>query len=86
MDELKLKRELLLTYSEFKTYSPLPIETEFSHTQVTLLRTSSVKNMNILQLEEGHVLVRYFTGLTEAEFESRNSEEKPYSPLTDPSE
>jgi hypothetical protein len=86
LEDLRLKKEILLKHSEFTSYSPLPIETEFSDSRVALLKNNSGKNMNMLQLEDGTVLIRFFTGLTQAEFDSRNSEEEPYSPLSDPEE
>lgn len=84
--DLRLKREIPISHAEFMEYSPLPIETEFSDSRVTLLRTNSGKNMNILKLEEGLILIRYFTGLTEAEYSSRKSEDESYAPLSDPDE
>lgn len=86
LEDLKLKKEIPITHSEFIEYSPLPIETEFSDSRVALLKNNSGKNMNMIPLDNGTVLIRYFTGLTEAEFDSRNSEEEPYSPLSDPEE
>jgi hypothetical protein len=86
LENLSLKKEIPISHSEFKAYPPLPIETEFSDSRVTLLKNNSGKNMNMLQLENETVLIRYFTGLTEAEYESRNSEEEPYAPLSDPKE
>lgn len=86
LEDLKLKKEIPIAHSEFLEYSPLPIETEFSDSRVALLKNNSGKNMNLIPLENGTVLLRYFTGLTEAEFESRNSEENPYAPLSDPGE
>lgn len=86
LQDLKLKREIPITHADFQAYSPLPIETEFSDSRVALLKNNSGKNMNMLQLEDGIVLIRYFSGLTEAEYESRNSEEEPYAPFSDPAE
>lgn len=86
LEDLKLKKEIPLSHSELQEYSPLPIETEFSDSRVALLKNNSGKNMNMIPLDSGTVLVRYFTGLTEAEFDSRNSEEEPYAPLSDPAE
>lgn len=86
LEDLSLKKEIPLRHSEFKAYPPLPIETEFSDSRVALLKNNSGKNMNMLQLENETVLIRYFTGLTEAEFESRNSEDEPYAPFSDAAE
>ncbi|WP_111671958.1 hypothetical protein [Algoriphagus litoralis] len=86
LEDLALKREIPITHSEFKEYSPLPMDTEFSDPRIGLLRNNSGKNLNLIPLDDEILLVRYFTGLTEAEFESRNSEEEPYAPLSDASE
>lgn len=86
LEELKLKTEIPIKHSEFKEYSPLPVETEFTDSRVALLKNNAGKNMNMLQLENGTVLIRYFTGITEEEYESRNSKEEPYAPLSDPKE
>ncbi len=86
LEGLKLKREIPITHSEFIQHSPLPIETSSGDERVAAMKNNSGKNMNLIHLGKDLLMIRYFTGITEGQFDARNSEEKPYIPYNDPLE
>ncbi|MEN2281103.1 hypothetical protein AAGF08_03125 [Algoriphagus sp. SE2] len=86
LKDLSLKNRIPITYSEFLTYDPVPIGTRISEEIVLPLRRLAAKNQKLMNLGDGIYLLQYFTGITEAEFENRNSEDEPYSASLDTSE
>lgn len=86
LEDLTLKNRIPITYSEFLTYDPVPIGTRVFEEIVLPLRRLSARNQKIMNLGDGTYLLQYFTGISEAEFENRNSEDEPYSASLDTSE
>lgn len=86
LSDLSIKQRIPISYSEFLTYDPVPIGTPFSDESTLPLRRLSAKNQKLLNLGNGIYALQYFTGINEAEFESRNSEDQPYSGSLDASE
>lgn len=78
LPDLSLKRTIPITHSEFKTYSPLPIGTPFSDERVVALNRLSARNQKLFNLGNNTYALQYFTGISQAEHDSRNSEEDPY--------
>ncbi|MBN3583197.1 hypothetical protein JYB64_12430 [Algoriphagus aestuarii] len=81
-----LKKSIPITYSEFITYNPVPIESPFDDLRAQNLGRLSARNQKLFNLENGEYILQYFTGVTESEFESRNSEDLPYFPSQDATE
>jgi len=86
LNNLSLKNRIPISYSEFLTYNPVPLGTPFSDEGILPLRRLSAKNQKLLHMDQGVYLLQYFTGITEAEFENRNSENEPYYASLDTSE
>ncbi|WP_373399391.1 hypothetical protein V8V91_06600 [Algoriphagus halophilus] len=86
LPEFTLKNSIPINYSEFLTYNPVPIGAPFDDPQAINLARLSGRNRKLINLGNGFVLLQYFTGITESEFENRNSEENPYSAVQDASE
>lgn len=86
LPDLSLIKRIPIQYSEFLTHSPLPIDTPFDNPQLINLSRLSGRNRKLIHLDKDLILLQYFTGITEAEFESRNSEVSPYSGVQDASE
>lgn len=86
LPELTLKRTVPIQYSEFLTYSPVPIGTPLDDSRAVNLSRLSGRNRKLINLENDLILLQFFTGVTESEFENRNSEENPYSAIQDASE
>ncbi|WP_192346656.1 hypothetical protein [Algoriphagus sp. Y33] len=75
---LTLSRSIPIVHSEFLTYPPLPIGTSFSDERTIALNRLSARNQKLLNLGDKTYLLQYFTGVSQAEYDSRNSEEAPY--------
>lgn len=86
LPQLTVNRNIPISYSEFLTYSPLPIGTSFSDERAIALNRLSARNQRLFNFEDQTYLLQYFTGITEAEYESRNSEDDPYVGQNDESE
>ncbi len=86
LSNLSLKKRIPISYSEFLTYNPVPIGTAFSDEITLPLKRLSARNQKLLNLGNGIYILQYFTGITEAEFENRNTEDEPYSASLDASE
>ncbi|MDR7130441.1 hypothetical protein J2X69_002791 [Algoriphagus sp. 4150] len=86
LPELTLSRSIQIAHSEFLTYPPLPIGTSFSDERTIVLNKLSARNQKLLNLGDKTYLLQYFTGISQAEYDSRNSEEAPYIGRFDTSE
>ena len=86
LPELTLKTSIPISYSEFLSYGPVPIGTAFDDPRALNIGRLSARNQNLFKIGKDHLLLSYFTGVTGAEFENRNSEDKPYSAIQDVSE
>lgn len=86
LPDLRLKQTIPVTHTEFQTYPPVPIETQFSDERAIQLSRLSAKNQKILNLGNHTYALQYFTGISQAEYDSRNSEENPYVGQLDESE
>ncbi|SFT64949.1 hypothetical protein SAMN04489724_1407 [Algoriphagus locisalis] len=75
---LTLNRTIPISHSEFLTYDPLPIGTPFSDERAITLNKLSARNQKLFSFGDNTYLLQYFTGISQAEYESRNSEEDPY--------
>ena len=75
---LTLNRAIPITHSEFLTYDPLPIGTPFSDERAITLNKLSARNQKLFNLGDNTFLLQYFTGISQTEYDSRNSEEIPY--------
>ncbi|TXE12446.1 hypothetical protein [Algoriphagus aquimarinus] len=78
LSDLSLKRSIQIAHSEFKTYSPVPIGTQFPDPNVLQLSRLSARNQKLLNFGDNTYLLQYFTGISQAEYDGRNSEENPY--------
>ena len=78
LPELAFNRSIPITHSEFTTYVPLPIGTPFSDEKAIALNRLSARNQKLFNMGDNIYLLQYFTGISQAEFDSRNSEEDPY--------
>ncbi|WP_040302653.1 hypothetical protein [Algoriphagus machipongonensis] len=86
LPDLNFKESIPVEYSEFKVQNPVPIGTGFDNPQVTNLSRLSARNQNLLNFGDGLYLLQYFTGISDAEYESRTSEDAPYFGTQDASE
>ncbi|MEB2777013.1 hypothetical protein SYJ56_16975 [Algoriphagus sp. D3-2-R+10] len=75
---LSLSRSIPITHSVFTTYPPIPIGTSFSDEKAMQLGRLSAKNQKLFNLGNETYILQYFTGISQAEYDSRNSEENPY--------
>lgn len=78
LPDLSLKQTIPITYSEFQTYSPVPIGTQFPDPNVLQLSRLSARNQKLLNLGDNIYALQYFTGISQAEYDSRNSEDEHY--------
>ncbi len=78
LPDLSLDRTVPISYSEFKTYPPVPIGTNFSDEKANALNKLSARNQRLLNLQDNTYLLQYFTGISQAEYDNRTSEENPY--------
>lgn len=83
---LVLKNSIPISYSEFLKFSPVPLGTPLDDSRVQNLSRLSARNQKLFNLGEGLYILSFFTGISESEFETRNSEENPYQGRLDPSE
>ena len=79
LDGLTLKNRIPVSYSEFLRYDPVSIETSPADESTLPSKRLAAKNQKLVNLGNGIYLLQYFTGITEAEFEARNSEDDPYN-------
>ncbi|SNR92646.1 hypothetical protein SAMN06295967_1012 [Belliella buryatensis] len=78
LKEFNLIKNIPLTHSEFLKYDPVPIGTSMDDPRVNQLSSMAGRNLRIFDLSDELWLVRYFQGITNSEFELRNSEENPF--------
>ena len=78
LPELAFNRSIPIKHSEFTTHAPLPIGTPFSDEKAIALNRLSARNQKLFNMGDNIYLLQYFTGISQAEFDSRNSEEEPY--------
>ncbi|WP_339706559.1 hypothetical protein [Algoriphagus aquimarinus] len=64
----------------------MPIGTQFPYPNVLQLSRLSAKNQKLLNLGNNTYLLQYFTGISQAEYDGRNSEENPYEGPLDETE
>ncbi|WP_297337802.1 hypothetical protein [Algoriphagus sp.] len=83
---LTLKGTVPLNPREFLRYSPLPIETPGNDERVNKLRVMAGRNLDLIKIDTDFYLVKYYTGVSESEYQTRNEIDALYSPLSDPEE
>ncbi|PZX48913.1 hypothetical protein [Algoriphagus chordae] len=86
LSDLSLSRSIPISHSEFIRYSPVPIGTPFSDENALTLSRLGARNQKLFNLGNYTYVLQYFTGITQAEYDSRNSEEDPYVGRFDESE
>ncbi|MFN3800907.1 hypothetical protein [Belliella pelovolcani] len=78
LKQFNLIENIPLTHSEFLKYDPVPIGTSFDDPRNKQLNSMAGRNLRIFDLNDEFWLVRYYQGITNSEFELRDSEEKPF--------
>lgn len=78
LPDFSLNRSISISHSEFKTYSPVPVGTTFSDESAKALSRLSARNQKLFNLGNTLYVLQYFTGISQAEFDNRHTEEKPY--------
>jgi hypothetical protein len=78
-DNFQLKKTIPIAHSNFEQYSPLPIGTPMDDSRMKELTFMAGRNEKIISLDDQVWLLSYYQGLSPALFESRNSEENPFS-------
>ncbi len=78
LKDFSLIKNIPFEHSTFLKYDPIPIGTSFDDPRTNQLASMAGRNMRILQLSEDFWMIRYYQGINNAEFELRNSEERPY--------
>ncbi|WPR74257.1 hypothetical protein [Algoriphagus sp. NG3] len=86
LPDYSLKNSIPISHSEFKTYSPIPIGSNPSDNNQNEIGRLSAHNQKLFDLGDELYLLQYFTGISQAEYESRHTEEKPYVGKFDPQE
>lgn len=86
LPRLTLKATIPLNYRELLRYSPLPIETPGNDERINKLRFMAGRNLDLIKIDTDFYLMKYYTGISEAEFQARNESDALYSPLSDPEE
>ncbi|WP_439487633.1 hypothetical protein [Algoriphagus sp.] len=86
LPDYSLKSSIPISHSEFKTYSPIPIGTNPSDNNQDEIGRLSAHNQKLFDLGDELYLLQYFTGISQAVYESRHTEEKPYVGKFDPQE
>ncbi|MCH7413942.1 hypothetical protein MM213_10625 [Belliella sp. R4-6] len=77
--DFSLEKEIPIEHSEFIKFDPLPIGTAMDDPRTKELSSMAGRNQSIYNLSEDIWLVNYYQGVTRSEYESRNTEEKPFS-------
>lgn len=78
LSDFSLIKNIPITHTEFLKYDPVPVGTAFDDPRTKELSSMAGRNQRIFQLSEDLWLIRYYQGVTNAEFEARNSEEEPF--------
>ncbi|MFC3417480.1 hypothetical protein [Algoriphagus hitonicola] len=86
LPNLNLKRTIPINHRELLRYAPLPIETPGNDERVNKLRFMAGRNLDLIKIDANFYLLKYFTGVSEAEYQTRNENDALYSPLSDPDE
>jgi hypothetical protein len=76
--DFSLTKNIAITHTEFIKYDPVPVGTAYDDPRSKQLSSMAGRNLKIIQLSEDLWLIRYYQGITNAEFEARNSEEEPF--------
>ena len=77
--DFSLEKEIPIEHSEFIKFDPLPIGTAMDDPRTKELSAMAGRNQSIYKMTEDIWLVKYFQGVTRTEYESQNTEEKPFS-------
>ncbi|WP_291789233.1 hypothetical protein [Cecembia sp.] len=80
-DDFKLLRKIPIHHSQFEKASPLPIGIAPDDPRVKNLANLPGRNRQLLNLGDNTWILTYYKGVSQAVFEARNSEEKPFSIL-----
>ncbi|MGY6741234.1 MAG: hypothetical protein ACXIUQ_00760 [Cecembia sp.] len=80
-DDLKILRKIPIYHSQFEKASPLPIGIAPDDPRVKNLANLPGRNRQLLNLGDNTWILTYYKGVSQAVFEARNSEEKPFSIL-----
>lgn len=76
--DFSLSKNIAITHTEFIKYEPVPVGTAYNDPRSKQLSSMAGRNLKIIQLSKDLWLIRYYQGITNAEFEARNSEEEPF--------
>ncbi|WP_268034539.1 hypothetical protein [Algoriphagus sp. PAP.12] len=86
LPSLDFKESIPIDHSEFLEYSPVPIGINSNDDRLTALRLMSGRNQNLIQIDKDLFLIKYFTGVTEGQFNTRRGQDAIYSPANDTKE
>ena len=86
LPSLTYKESIPLQHSEFLEYSPVPIGADSKDDRLTALRLMAGRNQNLIQIDKNLYLIKYFTGVTEGQFNTRRGQDAIYSPTNDTKE
>lgn len=78
LSDFSLIKNIPITHAEFLKYDPVPVGTAFDDLRTKQLSSMAGRNQRIFQLSEDYWLIRYYQGVTKAEFEARDSEDEPF--------
>ncbi|SIS89441.1 hypothetical protein [Belliella pelovolcani] len=76
--DFSLIKNIPLTHSDFIKYDPVPLGTVMDDPRIKQLSSMAGRNQKLLEISEDYWLVSYFQGVTESEYELKNSEEQPF--------
>lgn len=76
---LSLKQTIPITWSEFKSCLPVTIGTQFPDPNVLKLSRLSARNQKLLNLGDNIYALQYITRISQAAYNSRNSEDHPFT-------
>ncbi len=83
---LDFSRSIPITHSEFVEYSPVPLGTMGNDDRIKPLRFMAGRNQNLIKVDSDTYLIKYFSGVSEAEYETRIANDATYLPSSDPEE
>lgn len=86
LPSLVYKESIPIQHSEFLEYSPVPIGADSKDDRLTALRLMAGRNQNLIQVDKDLFLIKYFTGVTEGQFNTRRGQDAIYSPTNDTEE
>jgi len=86
LPDLDFFRSIPITHSEFVEYSPVPLGTMGNDDRIKPLRFMAGRNQSLIKVDSDTYLIKYFTGVSEAEYQTRIANDATYIPSSDPEE